>query len=78
MLEISSGIYEATKRIIGHSSISLAFIFFCGHVLIAMAVVSVFTGASIWEAGTVALIEPAINSGWFYILHRIYRKINER
>jgi len=78
MTEFSSGIYEATKRIIGHSSLSLAIIFFCGHVLIAMAVVSIVTGASIWEAGTVALIEPAINSVWFYILHKIYKKINER
>lgn len=78
MTEFSSGIYEATKRIIGHSSLSLAIIFFCGHVLIAMAVVSIVTGASIWEAGTVALIEPAINSIWFYILHKIYKKINER
>jgi uncharacterized membrane protein len=78
MTEFSSGIYEATKRIIGHSSLSLAIIFFCGHVVIAMAVVSIVTGASIWEAGTVALIEPAINSIWFYILHKIYKKINER
>ena len=78
MTEFSSGIYEATKRIIGHSSLSLAIIFFCGHVVIAMAVVSIVTGASIWEAGTVALIEPAINSVWFYILHKIYKKINER
>lgn len=78
MTEFSSGIYEATKRVIGHSSLSLAIIFFCGHVVIAMAVVSIVTGASIWEAGTVALIEPAINSIWFYILHKIYKKINER
>ena len=78
MTEFSSGIYEATKKILGHSSLTLAIIFFCGHVLIAMTVVSVVTGASIWEAGTVALIEPAINSIWFYILHKIYYKINVR
>lgn len=78
MTEFSSGIYEATKKILGHSSLTLAIIFFCGHVLIAMAVVSVVTGASIWEAGTVALIEPAINSIWFYILHKIYYKIHAR
>tara|TARA_B100000424_G_scaffold252453_1_gene228779 strand:+ start:189 stop:425 length:237 start_codon:yes stop_codon:yes gene_type:complete len=78
MTEFSTGIYEATKKILGHSSLTLAIIFFCGHVLIAMTVVSVVTGASIWEAGTVALIEPAINSIWFYILHKIYYKINVR
>ena len=78
MTEFSTGIYEATKKILGHSSLTLAIIFFCGHVLIAMTVVSVVTGASIWEAGIVALIEPAINSIWFYILHKIYYKINVR
>ena len=49
MTEIQNGLYETIKRIIGYSSLSLAIIFFCGHVLIAMAVVSVVTGASFWE-----------------------------
>jgi len=75
MTEIQNGLYETIKRIIGYSSLSLAIIFFCGHVLIAMAVVSVVTGASFWEAGTVALIEPAINSVWFYLLHKIYNHV---
>jgi uncharacterized membrane protein len=42
--------------------------------VIAMTVVSVMTGASIWEAGLVALIEPSINGVWFYVLHRLWRK----
>tara|TARA_Y100000114_G_C11725032_1_gene310489 strand:- start:729 stop:971 length:243 start_codon:yes stop_codon:yes gene_type:complete len=75
MTEITNGIYETVKRIVGYSSLSLAIIFFIGHVLIAMAVVSIVTGASIWEAGIVALIEPAINSVWFYILHKIYNHV---
>ena len=37
--------------------------------------VSVMTGASLWEAGIVALIEPAINGVWFYILHSLWRKL---
>ena len=37
-----------------------------------MAVVSIITGASIWEAGAVALVEPAINSVWFYVLHKLW------
>ena len=52
----------------------LAIIFFVGHIIIAMIVVSVITGASIWEAGLVALIEPAINSVWFYILHKLWKR----
>ena len=48
-------------------SLALAIIFFAGHILIAMSVVSLITGASIWEAGAVALVEPAVNSVWFYL-----------
>ena len=40
-----------------------------------MTVVSVMTGASLWEAGAVALIEPSINGVWFYVLHKTYKKI---
>ena len=42
--------------------------------IIAMTVVSIITGASIWEAGAVALIEPAVNSVWFYVLHKLWKK----
>ena len=77
MTEFTTGIYESTKKIIGHSSLTLAIIFFIGHMLIGMTVVSMITGASIWEAGAVAIIEPAINSVWFYVLHRIYRAIKD-
>ena len=72
MSEFTKGIIESIKNIIGYSSLSLAVIFFIGHVIIAMTVVSVVTGASVWEAGLVALIEPAVNSVWFYVLHVIY------
>ncbi len=41
-----------------------------------MTVVSTMTGASLLEAGTVALIEPAINGIWFYVLHSLWRKYN--
>ena len=50
MTEFTRGIVEVIKHIIGYSSISLAIIFFIGHMIIAMTVVSIITGASIWEA----------------------------
>jgi uncharacterized membrane protein len=78
MTELTTGIYEATKRIIGHSSLTLAIIFFIGHMIIAMTVVSIITSASIWEAGAVAVVEPAINSVWFYVLHRVYKKVTSK
>ena len=75
MSEFAIGIVNALKSKMDESLI-LALIFFVGHIFIAMAVVSIITGASIWEAGAVALIEPAINSVWFYILHKVWKKFS--
>lgn len=74
MSEFKSGIFNVLKNNV-EESIILAVIFFIGHVIIAMIVVSIITGASIWEAGAVALVEPAINSVWFYILHKLWKKL---
>ena len=74
MTEFGNGMYEALKKIAGTSSLALAIIFFIGHVIIAMTVVKLMTGASIWEAGVVALIEPTINGFWFYVLHKLWKK----
>tara|TARA_B100001093_G_scaffold472073_1_gene494853 strand:- start:86 stop:322 length:237 start_codon:yes stop_codon:yes gene_type:complete len=75
-MEFTKGIWNVLTTKV-EDSILLAIIFFIGHVLIAMAVVSVVTGASFWEAGAVALIEPAINSVWFIVLHKTWKKLRE-
>ena len=75
MSEFNEGLPGAVKRLITQSSISLALIYTMGHIVIAMTVVSVMTGASLWEAGAVALIEPSINGVWFYILHTGWKKL---
>ncbi len=75
MTEFTQGIQGAFKKILTSSSLGLALIYTIGHVIIAMTVVSVMTGASLWEAGAVALIEPSINGVWFYVLHKTYKKI---
>ena len=73
MSEFKQGIFNAL-RLLGTSSLALALIYTAGHIIIAMSVVSVMTGASLWEAGAVALIEPSINGVWFYVLHSIWKK----
>ena len=73
MTEITKGIVNAVKDKMDESLL-LAIIFFIGHIIIAMAVVSIITGASIWEAGIVAIVEPAVNSVWFYVLHKLWKK----
>jgi len=75
MTEFTQGIQGAFKKLVTGSSVGLALIYTLGHVVIAMTVVSVMTGASLWEAGAVALIEPSINGIWFYVLHKTYKKI---
>ena len=74
MTEFTQGIQGALKRLITGSSITLAVVYTLGHIIIAMSVVSLMTGASLWEAGAVALIEPPINGIWFYVLHSLWKK----
>ena len=74
MAEFNEGLPGAVKRLMTSSSISLALIYTAGHIVIAMTVVSVMTGASLWEAGAVALVEPSINGVWFYVLHTAWKK----
>ena len=73
MTEIAKGMVNAVKNKMDESLL-LAIIFFIGHIIIAMVVVSAITGASIWEAGAVAIVEPAVNSVWFYVLHKLWKK----
>lgn len=53
-------------------SFARTLIYTIGHIVIAMSVVSIMTGANFFEAGAVALLEPAINGIWFFILDRIW------
>ena len=45
-------------------------------IVIAMSVVSILTGASLFEAGLVALIEPTINGAWYYLLDKLWTRKN--
>ena len=74
MTEFTQGIQGAFKQLIKSSSLALALIYTTGHIFIAMIVVSTMTGASLWEAGAVALVEPSINGLWFYVLHSAWKK----
>ena len=76
MTEITHGIVNTMRTKFG-DSLLLSVVFFIGHILIAMTVVSAMTGASLWEAGAVAVVEPAINSVWFYVLHKIYNHVKK-
>ena len=64
------------EKLLKGSSLTLALIYTAGHICIAMTVVSMLTGASLFEAGLVALIEPSINGIWFYVLHKSWKHFN--
>ena len=68
MSEFETGIYKLIKN----TSVGRALGNTIGHIIIAMSVVSVLTGASLWEAGAVALVEPTINGVWYYFLDRLF------
>ena len=74
--EFETGIFVLLKNLLKGNSATLAIIYTLGHVIIAVNVVYWMTGASLFEAGTVALIEPAINGVWFYVLHSFWKKYN--
>ena len=74
--EFETGIFVLLKNLLKGNSATLAIIYTLGHVIIAVNVVYWMTGASLFEAGTVALIEPAINGLWFYVLHSLWKKYN--
>ena len=63
-------------KVIIQTSLGRALIYTSGHIVIAMSVVSVLTGASLFEAGLVALIEPTINGAWYYVLDKLWTTKN--
>ena len=72
--EFQTGIFEVFKNLLKGSSLTLAVIYTLGHIIIAANVVYWMTGASLFEAGVVALVEPMFNGIWFYILHKLWKK----
>tara|TARA_B100001287_G_scaffold26346_1_gene19058 strand:+ start:569 stop:802 length:234 start_codon:yes stop_codon:yes gene_type:complete len=68
MTEFRRGIFN----VLAGTSVGRALVYTCGHVIIAMTVVSVLTGASLFEAGLVAMVEPTINGFWYYILDKLW------
>ena len=73
MTEFTNGIFKT----LAGTSVGRALIYTVGHVLIAINVVYWLTGASLFEAGLVALVEPCINGCWYYLLDRICSNLNK-
>ena len=70
MTEFTNGIFKT----IASTSAGRALVYTLGHIIIAMSVVSIVTGASLFEAGVVALVEPTLNGVWYYALDKMWSK----
>ena len=73
MTEVTNGIFRIIRSLVG-DSVLLAVIYTVGHILVAITTVRLITGASWFDAGLTALIEPIINGIWFYVLHKFVAK----
>ena len=70
MTEFTNGIFKT----IAGTSAGRALVYTLGHIIIAMSVATIITGASLWEAGAVALVEPTINGFWYYLLDKMWTR----
>ena len=78
MKNLSSEISNIIKRILNKGSLTLTCIYTLGHVIVAIVVVRIITGASWWDEGAVAMVEPLINGIWFYVLHKVWIKYSKK
>tara|TARA_B100001057_G_C22833551_1_gene944385 strand:- start:1511 stop:1753 length:243 start_codon:yes stop_codon:yes gene_type:complete len=77
MTELTQGIFETIKKLVGGSSVTLAIVYTLGHIFIAMTSTYFITGSTLELAALNALVEPCINGVWFYLLHSIWRKLQK-
>jgi len=74
MTELTRGILNIIKRLIGESSVLLAIIYTIGHIFIATVCNWLITGAAMELAAIDAIVEPIINGIWFYALHKLAKR----
>ncbi len=72
--ELSRGILNVIRKLIGESSILLAIIYTIGHIFIATLCNFLITGAAMELAAVDAIVEPIINGVWFYVLHKVAKR----
>jgi uncharacterized membrane protein len=66
---------DGLKRLLAANSFAVSVVYTLGHILIAVITVKVISGASWFDSGLVALVEPMINGVWFYVLHHLVQQL---
>ena len=74
MTELTRGILNIIRKIIGESSVLLAIIYTIGHIFIATICNWLITGAAMELAAVDAIVAPIINGVWVYALHKVAKR----
>ena len=72
MVEVTKGIFEASKEIYSNNrgSILRTIVYTIGHFAIALTVLMLVADVSFMIALTDAIVEPIANSVWYFILDK--------
>ena len=72
MVEVTKGIFEASKEIYSNNrgSILRTIVYTIGHFAIAITVLMLVADGSFMVALTDAIVEPIANSVWYFILDK--------
>ena len=72
MVEVTKGIFEASKEIYSNNrgSILRTIVYTVGHFAIAITVLMLIADVSFMIALTDAIVEPIANSVWYFILDK--------
>ena len=72
MVEVTKGIFEASKEIYSNNrgSILRTIVYTIGHFAIAITVLMLIADVSFMIALTDAIVEPIANSVWYFILDK--------
>ena len=72
MVEVTKGIFEASKEIYSNNrgSILRTIVYTVGHFAIAITVLMLVADVSFMIALTDALVEPIANSVWYFVLDK--------
>ena len=74
MTELTSGIFNSSKRIYNNNkgSILRTIVYTIGHFFIAITVLMLIADVSFMVALTDAIVEPLANSVWYFLLDKFW------
>ena len=74
MTELTSGIFNATKKVYASNkgSILRTIVYTIGHFAIAITVLMLVADVSFYIALTDAIVEPLANSVWYFLLDKFW------